>query len=110
MLFTHIGGYIGSEIGGSALAGAVDSFIEFGHQTSQMNFGGDYHDAEAAYTMMARAVQDMGSSALNARMYLDKDAALFTRNQALLANGSSRWLSRRRSRLSTSSRFVMRSN
>jgi len=51
MLFTSIGGYIDNEIGGSALAGAVDSFIEFCHQASQMNFGGDYHDTEAAYTI-----------------------------------------------------------
>jgi hypothetical protein len=76
----HIGRYIGSEIGGPALAGTVDSFIEFGHQTSLMNFGGNYHDTEATYTMRARAVQEMGSSALCARMYLDNMRRFFTSN------------------------------
>jgi hypothetical protein len=75
-----IGEFLGQLVGGTVgeKAGAVVAPLEeLGREAHHANFGGDYHDTEVAYTMRQRAVQEMGASALNARMYLGKEAALF---------------------------------
>ena len=53
-----IGGTIGEKIGST-----VAPLEELGHQAYHLNFGGEYHDTEIAWTMRQRAVQEMGSSA-----------------------------------------------
>jgi hypothetical protein len=49
---------------------------EIGRQAQHSNFCGDYKDSEAAFTMRQRAVQEMGSSALNARRHLGSEAVM----------------------------------
>jgi hypothetical protein len=66
-----IGGTVGEKIGST-----VAPLEELSHQAYHLNFGGNYEDTEVAWTMRQRAVQEMGSSALNARQYLGKEAAL----------------------------------
>jgi hypothetical protein len=66
-----IGGTVGEKIGST-----LKPIEDLGHQAYHLNFGGAYHDTEIAWTMRQRAVQEMGSSALNARQYLGKEAAL----------------------------------
>jgi hypothetical protein len=66
-----IGGTVGEKIGST-----LKPIEDLGHQAYHLNFGGEYHDTEIAWTMRQRAVQEMGSSALNARQYLGKEAAL----------------------------------
>ena len=66
-----IGGTVGEKIGST-----LKPIEDLGHQAYHLNFGGEYHDTEVAWTMRQRAVQEMGSSALNARQYLGKEAAL----------------------------------
>jgi hypothetical protein len=66
-----IGGTVGEKIGST-----LKPLEDLGHQAYHLNFGGEYHDTEVAWTMRQRAVQEMGSSALNARQYLGKEAAL----------------------------------
>jgi hypothetical protein len=53
-----------------------DAVREAGHNLTHFNGGGDYQDTKAAYTMRQRALQEMGTSLLNARMHLGKEAAL----------------------------------
>ena len=67
-----IGGTVGEKIGST-----LKPIEDLGHQAYHLNFGGKYEDTEVAWTMRQRAVQEMGSSALNARQYLGKEAALF---------------------------------
>jgi hypothetical protein len=67
-----IGGTVGEKVGA-----IVEPLEKLGRQAYHLNFGGEYKDSEQAYTMRQRAVHEMGSSALNARMYLGKEAALF---------------------------------
>jgi len=66
-----IGGTVGEKIGST-----LKPLEDLGHQAYHLNFGGEYHDTEVAWTMRQRAIQEMGSSALNARQYLGKEAAL----------------------------------
>ena len=66
-----IGGTVGEKIGST-----LKPIEDLGHQAYHLNFGGNYEDTEVAWTMRQRAVQEMGSSALNARQYLGKEAAL----------------------------------
>jgi hypothetical protein len=66
-----IGGTVGEKIGST-----IAPLEELGHQAYHLNFGGKYEDTEVAWTMRQRAVEEMGSSALNARQYLGKEAAL----------------------------------
>ena len=66
-----IGGTVGEKVGA-----VIEPLEDLGHQAYHLNFGGEYHDTEVAWTMRQRAVQEMGSSALNARQYLGKEAAL----------------------------------
>ena len=66
-----IGGTVGEKIGST-----LKPIEDLGHQAYHLNFGGKYEDTEVAWTMRQRAVQEMGSSALNARQYLGKEAAL----------------------------------
>ena len=65
-----IGGTIGEKIGST-----VAPLEELGHQAYHLNFGGEYHDTEIAWTMRQRAVQEMGSSSLNARQYLGQGSS-----------------------------------
>jgi len=67
-----IGGTVGEKVGA-----VIEPLEELGRQAYHLNFGGEYHDTEVAWTMRQRAVQEMGSSALNARQYLGKEALLF---------------------------------
>lgn len=69
-----IGGWIGGELGEKAGA-VVDMAKKVYNQSRHLNFG-SFQDNEASYTMRQRAVQEMGRSALNARQYLGKEAAL----------------------------------
>jgi hypothetical protein len=55
---------------------AVKAFIDLGRQATHSNFGGGYKDTERAPTMRQQAVQEMGQPALNARMYLGREAQL----------------------------------
>jgi len=66
-----IGGTVGERVGST-----LKPLEDLGHQAYHLNFGGEYKDTEVAWTMRQRAVQEMGSSALNARQYLGKEAAL----------------------------------
>jgi hypothetical protein len=67
-----IGGTVGEKIGST-----LKPLEYLGHQAYHLNFGGEYKDTEIAYTQRQRAVQEMGTSALNARRYLGSEAALF---------------------------------
>ena len=66
-----IGGMVGEKVG--AVVGPLE---ELARQAHTLNFGGEYKDTEAAYTMRQRAVQEMSTSSLNARRYLGSEAAL----------------------------------
>jgi hypothetical protein len=70
-----VGGWLGTEIAEKAVA-PFDLWQKAMNQTHQLNFGGGYQDSQQAFTMRQRAIQEMGSSALNARQYLGREAAL----------------------------------
>lgn len=71
ILAGFIGGSAGEKIGAM-----IEPFKELGREAGHSNFGGEYEDNEAIYTMRQRAVQEMGSSALNAPQYLGKEALM----------------------------------
>jgi hypothetical protein len=82
-----IGTLLAGPIGGFALGSAFDavaapvtdaiqSFVDFNKNVRHINMGGNYEDTRTAYTMRQRAAQEMGSSVMNARSYLGKEAAL----------------------------------
>jgi hypothetical protein len=70
-----VGSWVGYNIEKPFKAG-FDAVREAGHNPTHFNGGGDYQDTEAAYTMRQRALQETGTSLLNARMHLGKEAAL----------------------------------
>lgn len=65
ILGAFVGGTVGEKVGA-----IVEPLEKFGRQARHSDFGGNYKDTEIAYTMRQRAVQEMGSSALNARRLL----------------------------------------
>jgi hypothetical protein len=67
-----IGGTVGEKIGST-----LKPIEDLGHQAYHLNFGGEYHDTEIAYTQRQRAIQEMSTSCLNARQWLGKEAVLF---------------------------------
>lgn len=74
-----VGGFIlGSitEKAGAAVGEAVQMFNDFNRTIKHVNMGGNYEDTKVAYTMRQRAAQEMGSSVMNARTWLGKEAAL----------------------------------
>lgn len=80
---TFLGGPVAGWILGSlteplgAKAGeAIQMFNDFGTSVKHVNMGGNYLDTQVAFTMRQRAAQEMGSSVMNARQYLGKEAAL----------------------------------
>jgi hypothetical protein len=80
LFFGPVGAFAGQMVGGeigTRVGAVIEPLEKLGHQAYHLNFGGEYHDTEIAWTMRQRAVQEMGSSALNARQYLGKEAALF---------------------------------
>ncbi len=85
-----VGDLIGTALGGPMLGYAVGAAGErvgagfeeglqmlhdFANKVKHINMGGNYEDTEIAYTMRHRAAQELGSSALNARQWLGKEAA-----------------------------------
>ena len=82
-----IGTTLAGPVGGIALGMAFDaatapvtdviqSFVDFNKHVRHVNMGGNYEDTRTAYTMRQRAAQEMGSSVMNARAWLGKEAAL----------------------------------
>lgn len=62
-----LGGYVGD---------ALQMFSDYNKQIKHINMGGNYEDTRVAYTMRQRAAQEMGTSVMNARQWLGKEAAL----------------------------------
>lgn len=56
---------------------AIQAFARIEQHSRGLHMGGGYTDTEQAYTMRARAAQEMGRSILNARSYLGMEAQLF---------------------------------
>lgn len=82
-----IGTSLAGPLGGFALGMAFDaaaapvtdvvqSFVDFNKLVKHVNMGGNYEDTRIAYTMRQRAAQEMGSSVMNARSWLGKEAIL----------------------------------
>jgi hypothetical protein len=86
---TVVGGIIGGIAGsfggnaiGDALFGdvaqnlglAARSIVRTARAVDTVQFGGNFVDSRAAYTMRQRAVQDMSGSMLNARQFLGNEA------------------------------------
>lgn len=65
-----------TEHAGETVGDAVQFFNDFNKMTKHINMGGNYEDTRVAYTMRQRAAQEMGTSVMNARTYLGKEAAL----------------------------------
>lgn len=80
-----IGGYVGQKLGEipSKLMAPLE---EIGARHAK--FGGEYRDSDATVTMRQRAVQEMGSSALNARRYLGSEAVLMHQYEGSNGNDS----------------------
>ncbi len=68
-------GWTAEHFAGKAQEG-LQTFIDFNKNMRHINMGGNYEDTRVAYTMRQRAAQEMGSSVMNARQYLGKEAAL----------------------------------
>lgn len=66
-----LGGIVGGEVGEKA-----GPYEKLGREAYHSNFGGECKDSEPAYTLRQRTVQGMGSSALNSRLWLGKEAVL----------------------------------
>lgn len=86
---TFIGGALGGPLG--ALAGtfildpliqsgvgkAVSAFSDFGRNQRRLETGGSFADSTMNWTMRQRAASEMGSSLMNARQILGREAAFF---------------------------------
>lgn len=70
------GGIIGGEVFGRGADAVIDGITSTYKQGHILNFGQGFQDNEMAFTMRQRAVQEMGRSALNARVWLGKEAVL----------------------------------
>ena len=68
-------GSLGEMVGGK-VGEATQMFNDFAKNTKHINMGGNYEDTKVAFTMRQRAAQEMGSSVMNARSWLGKEAAL----------------------------------
>lgn len=68
-------GFATGEIGAKAGEG-LQFFNDFNATMKHVNMGGNYKDTQVAYTMRQRAAQELGSSVMNARQYLGKEALL----------------------------------
>lgn len=82
-----IGNVVGGPVAGLALGlvterlgGYVEEGVQGLHDLNRfikhVNMGGDYEDTRIAYTMRQRAAQELGTSVLNARQWLGKEAVL----------------------------------
>lgn len=77
------GGPIGTLVAGSTVAPVVergldrtlDAFAGFNRQVTRVRMGGDFEDTQQLYTMRQRAAAELGSSLLNARQILGREAA-----------------------------------
>lgn len=65
-----------TEKAGGIVQEAFQMFHDLNYRIRHVNMGGDYKDTETAYTMRQRASQELGSSVMNARQWLGKEAAL----------------------------------
>lgn len=63
----HLGGVVGE---------GMQFLHDFNHDLKHINMGGNYEDTQLAYTMRQKAAQELGSSVMNARQYLGKEALL----------------------------------
>lgn len=70
-----VGGYLGDKYLGAGIEKTVQGFNELAGNVRRLNMGGRYQDTEAAYTMRAVAVREMGGSMMNARRILGQEAA-----------------------------------
>lgn len=61
---------------GGKVGEAFQAFADINRNIKHINMGGDYEDTKVAYTMRQRAAQEMGSSVMNARTWLGREAAL----------------------------------
>lgn len=74
-----IGGFIVGSITekiGAEVGEGIEYFTDFNRATKHVNMGGNYEDTRVAYTMRQRAAQEMGTSVMNARTWLGKEALL----------------------------------
>ena len=80
-----VGTWIGGVIGGGAGSMIGDKIARTGVQRAyklmiatrpRVRFGGNFKDSQPAYTMRQKAEQELGSSLLNARRYLGREAQL----------------------------------
>jgi hypothetical protein len=77
-----IAGSIGGNAAGNAMFGGVAqnaglaarAIVRTARAVDTVQFGGNFVDSRAAYTMRQRAVQDMSGSMLNARQFLGNEA------------------------------------
>jgi hypothetical protein len=65
MLTEPLGGYVEE---------GVQMFADLNKQIKHVNMGGNYEDTKIAYTMRQRAAQELGSSVVNARQWLGREA------------------------------------
>jgi hypothetical protein len=81
-----VGTYIGAVFGGGAGAMFGDKIARTETQRAvnlmtasrpRVRFGGNFKDSQPAYTMRAKAEQELSGSLLNARRYLGREAQLF---------------------------------
>jgi len=60
---------------GAGFEEGVQMLHDFAYKVKHINMGGNYEDTQIAYSMRQRAAQELGSSVLNARQWLGKEAA-----------------------------------
>ena len=73
-----IGGFAGDALAQSALGTGMQWLHDFDQSRRKLGMGGDYVDTQTAFTMRARASQQLSGSLLNARHWLGKEAALMS--------------------------------
>ena len=85
MILPGVGTWVGSIIGGGAGSMIGDKLARSGTMRTvnlmtasrpRVRFGGNFKDTAPAYTMRQKAEQELGSSLLNARRYLGREAQL----------------------------------
>lgn len=73
-----VGFAVGSafEKAGAGAGDILEKFSDLNRAIKHVNMGGNYEDSRVAYTMRQRASQEMGSSVMNARSWLGREAVL----------------------------------
>ncbi len=59
-----------------ALTEGAQTFVDLNRNVARLNMGGNFRDSQAAYTMRAKASQEMNHSLLGARQHLGREALL----------------------------------